>query len=216
LLGAGPCCKKFFSPAPDLSQICVIPFGGSFVTENSQTSEWRLERYREYLRLLARLQITPQLQRKLDPSDVVQQTLLKAHQNLSQFRGQSEAELVAWLRVILANYLADVVRRSRNNAPEAGLERALQHALEQSSARLEAWLAADGSSPSEQVIRQEQLLKLSETLAQLPKDQQVALELKHLQGLSVEAISQHMGRSKSAVGGLLRRGMKGLRELMEE
>jgi RNA polymerase sigma-70 factor (ECF subfamily) len=199
-----------------LSQICVILFGGSFVTENSQTSEWRLERYREYLRLLARSQITPQLQRKLDPSDVVQQTLLKAHQNLSQFRGQSEAELVAWLRAILANYLADVVRRSRSVGQEAGLERTLQHALEQSSARLEAWLAADCSSPSEQVIRQEQLLKLSEALAQLPQDQQLALELKHLQGLSVEAISRQMGRTKSAVGGLLRRGMKGLRELMEE
>ena len=180
-----------------------------------EASQWRLDDYRGYLHVLARLQLDARLRSKLDPSDVVQQTLLKAHEKLDQFRGQNEPEFATWLRRILTNHLIDAMRRWRVGPPEAGIERSLEKAVEQSSVRLEAWLAADSLSPSEHAVRHEQLLQLSEALSQLPKDQQLALELKHLQGCSVEDISQQMDRSKSAVGGLLRHGMRRLRELME-
>ena len=67
---------------------------------SSEADEFRpqVERYREYLMLLARLHVGEQLCGKLDASDVVQQTLLDAHRQRQQFRGQSDGELAAWLR----------------------------------------------------------------------------------------------------------------------
>jgi RNA polymerase sigma-70 factor (ECF subfamily) len=185
------------------------------MTDKADGQEPGLQRYREYLRVLARLHLDSRLQGKLDPSDIVQQALLKAHENRDRFRGQTEAELSAWLRRILASTLADAVRQFGRARRDVAQERSLEAAVEQSSIRLETWLAADQTSPSAQVVRQEQLLQLAAALAQLPEDQRTALEMHHLQACPVEAISAYMGRSKSAVGGLLRRGMHRLRELLE-
>src|SRR4029077_9886139 len=96
-----------------------------------------LERFRDYLGLLARLQLDPRWQAKLDPSDIVQQTLLQAYQARGQFRGQSVAERAAWLRQILARVLANAVRDLSRAKRDAGRERSLEAALSQSSSRLE-------------------------------------------------------------------------------
>jgi len=173
----------------------------------------RLEDYRDYLHLLARLQLDARLQGKLDPSDVVQQTLAKAHQNRDQFRGRTAAEQAAWLRRILANNLVDAARKYQR---EVAVEFALEHAVHESSARLEAWLAAEQSSPSERVGHEEQLLRLAAALARLPDDQRVVVELHHLKQDAVADIARRLGKTEAAVAGLLRRGLKKLRELLHE
>jgi RNA polymerase sigma-70 factor (ECF subfamily) len=181
--------------------------------ENHSGSSLRpLESYRDYLRLLARLQLDARLRGKLDPSDVVQQTMIKAHQHAEQFRGQSEAERAAWLRRILANTLADAARKYRL---ETARGHSLEQALHESSARLEAWLASEQESPSEQADHQEQLLRLAQALGELPDDQRRVIELHHLQGSMLADIAQEMGRTEAAIAGLLRRGRKRLRELLE-
>jgi RNA polymerase sigma-70 factor (ECF subfamily) len=175
-----------------------------------------LERSRAYLCLLARFRLSPRLQAKLDPSDVVQQTLLKAHENLAQFRGQSPAEFMAWLRQILANQLAEAARKFGAGARDLSRERSLQADLDESSARLQAWLAADQSSPSQRAMQEEQLLRLAEALDELPPDQRRAVELHHFQGHPVAEVARLMDRGPEAVVGLLYRGLKKLRRLLED
>jgi RNA polymerase sigma-70 factor (ECF subfamily) len=171
------------------------------------------EDYRDYLHLLARLQLDPRLRGKLDPSDVVQQTLVKAHENAEQFRGRTEAERAGWLRRILTNTLIDAVRKFQR---EINLEIDFARSIDESSARLEAWLAADQSSPSEVAARQEQLLALARALARLPEDQRIAIEWHHLRNASVAEVASQLGRTEASVAGLLRRGLQNLRTLLQE
>jgi RNA polymerase sigma-70 factor (ECF subfamily) len=178
----------------------------------SQKPDLALEQYRDYLRLLAQVQFDERLQGKLDASDIVQETLLKAHKARAQFHGQEGAELAAWLRQILTHTLIDAVRRFTNEGRDVALEQAMEKSVQESSLRLEAWLASAQDAPEAQAQRHEELLELAEKLAQLPADQQLALQLKHLEGLSVEEISKRLGRSEASVAGLLRRGLKELRD----
>jgi RNA polymerase sigma-70 factor, ECF subfamily len=173
----------------------------------------RIEDYRDYLHLLARLQLDPRLRGKLDPSDLVQQTLVKAHQNREQFRGQTAAEQAAWLRRILANNLIDAARKYQR---EVAAEVAVEKAVHDSSARLEAWLAVEQSSPSERLGREEQLLRLAAALARLPDDQRIVIELHHLKQEAVADIARGLDKTEAAVAGLLRRGLKKLRQLLQE
>jgi RNA polymerase sigma-70 factor (ECF subfamily) len=176
--------------------------------------DFAVEKFRPYLYLLAKLHMDPRLRGRVDPSDVVQQTLLTAHAKQSQFRGTSDAERAAWLRAILANHLALSMRQYGQQG--GGRMRSLQDALDHSSARLGAFLAADQSSPSDALVRAEQAVRLAAALAQLPEDQRTAVELRHLQGLSVPDVGKRMDRTVPAVAGLLHRGTKALRALMEE
>jgi RNA polymerase sigma-70 factor (ECF subfamily) len=175
-----------------------------------------LDRYRPYLHMLARLQINPRLAGKLDPSDAVQQTLLQAYRARDQFRGDTPEELAAWLRRILAHHLANALRDLHAARRDVKLERSLEAALDASSARLERWLAADESSPSQKVEREENLVRLAGAMSQLPEAQREALVLQHWQGWSLAEIGEHLGRSPAAVAGLIKRGLRQLRVLLAE
>lgn len=182
----------------------------------SEDRDWALDQHREYLLMLARVQLDPRLRDKLDPSDVVQQTLLDAHRKQSQFRGQTDAEKAAWLRQILARNLVDTLRAFGQAKRDVARERSIEAALEQSSHRLGAWLAAEQSSPSQGLQRHEQAVQLADALAKLPETQREALVLQNWHGWSLAEIGQHMDRSPSAVAGLLKRGLKQLRGLLQE
>jgi RNA polymerase sigma-70 factor (ECF subfamily) len=175
-----------------------------------------IEEYMNYLRLLARLQIDPRLRGKLDPSDVVQQTLLAAHEKREQFRGSGDAEMAGWLREILANKLAQAGREFASRKRDLALEQSLHVALEKSSLHLEEFLADQQPAPGERLIRNERVLRLAGAMAQLPEDQRLAVEMKHLQDFTIAEISQVMGRSEPSVTGLLRRGLAQLRRLLAE
>jgi RNA polymerase sigma-70 factor (ECF subfamily) len=175
----------------------------------------QLERHRALLRLLASIHLDPRLKAKLDPSDLVQETLAAAHAALPAFRGTTPAELEAWLRTILARTLLHAVRKylQQQNC-DVRRERPLDALAEHSSRRLADWLAAEQSSPSQKVVHNEQVLRLALAMDALPGAQREALVLQHWYGLSLAEIGAHLGRSPAAVAGLIKRALRTLRGKM--
>ena len=128
----------------------------------------------------------------------------------------TRAQQVAWLRKTLANNLTDEVRKLLSDKRGGGRDRSLEQALEQSSARLEAWLASDQSSPSEHAVHHEQLCLMAQALEELPDDQRTAVELRYVHGRTLGEIAEQLQRSKGAVAKLLSRGMARLHVRLAE
>jgi RNA polymerase sigma-70 factor (ECF subfamily) len=165
--------------------------------------EQQARRWGDYLSLLAGACLDPRLRAKIDLSGVVQQTLLEAYQGHPLLQLEHPAQELAWLRRILANNLADELRKLATGKRDLAREQSLQAQME---------LAAQQSSPSEQAQRNEQALALAEALAQLPDLQREALVLQHWHGWSMDEIAKHLGRTRAAVAGLIKRGLQQLRE----
>ncbi|HUE69397.1 MAG TPA: sigma-70 family RNA polymerase sigma factor [Pirellulaceae bacterium] len=171
-----------------------------------------LEQYRQYLRLLAQSQVGRSLRVRLDPSDLVQETLLEAQRDFSRFAGSGEGELTAWLRRILVRNLADQLKHHHSQKRDFERDQPLDLLVEQAHAAL----AAPLSTPSAQVSRHEQAVVLTQAMAQLPADYREVITLRHLEGASFEAIAQRMGRTSGAVRMLWMRALERLGRLMEK
>jgi RNA polymerase sigma-70 factor (ECF subfamily) len=175
-----------------------------------------LELYRNYLRLLARSLVGPDLCVRLDQSDLVQDTFLNAHRKFDQFRGHSEAELVSWLRRILANILANQAKRNRGKGCDHRREQSLEVMLERSDQALQRAMAAPGSSPSAQATRRERAVLLADAMEKLTPEQREVFVLRHLNGVSLAETAAHLGLSRNAVANLWLRAVKSLNAILQE
>jgi RNA polymerase sigma-70 factor (ECF subfamily) len=171
--------------------------------------------YRDYLSLLARVQIGRRLRGKADDSDLIQETFLEASRHFGRFRGTTEAEFVSWLRQILAANLANLVRRYYGTQRrDVRLERELADELDQSSQALNPALIAPQSSPSQLASRREQAVRVADALNRLPDAYREVIVLAHLEGLGFPEVAQRMGRSVHSVKHLWARALGRLRREM--
>jgi RNA polymerase sigma-70 factor (ECF subfamily) len=178
-------------------------------------TNWQFAEYRPLLRLQARqLRQDKRLLVRFDWSDLVQQTLLKAHCDLAQFKGKTEAELIQWLRQILTHTAIDRARHDFAGCRDIRLERSLRIAVGDSSACLDKFVADRGPSPSEQVQKQELLVRLAEAIEQLPPRQRAVFIGRKLLGKSLGDLAADLKLTKKAAAGLLFRAVQNLCQLM--
>jgi RNA polymerase sigma-70 factor (ECF subfamily) len=125
-----------------------------------------------------------------------------AQQCFGQFRGEKEAELRGWLRAIMRNQVAQLVRG------RAGADNDRQQ-------EIDSGLAADVRTPSSEVGRQEEIDSVRAALGKLPEHYQRVIQLHEYEKLSWEEIGQRMGRSPEAVRKLWSRAVDELGKLLK-
>jgi RNA polymerase sigma-70 factor (ECF subfamily) len=172
-----------------------------------------LHLYRNYLRLLARTWLTGAAKGKADPSDLVQETLLRAAQAFDGFRGTSEEELVGWLRQIMARQLTDLVRRLRAECRDIGREEPLDAVL---GDKLHAMASSSFAGPSGALRRRELGVALADALAQLSASRREVIVLRNLEEREWPEIARRMGKSEAAVKKLWARALLALRPIISE
>ena len=177
------------------------------------TDDWPLDRYRPLLLLHTRqLRLGTLRRAKFDSSDVVHETFLKALRGRDTFRGNTEGELVAWLRAILRNVLVDQVRASAVcGAVAASLDDA-----NEAGTPIAAYLTAASPGPSTLASRKEEILRVAAAVGRLPEDEQDAVVARHVLGLPVCEVAARLGRTEKAAAMLLYRAKVRLKELLAE
>lgn len=188
---------------------------GQFASPMNRDAVEDLEPFRKYLTVLAELHLDRKLRGKLGPSDVVQQTMLRAYSAIGELRSRQPEVLVVWLRRILARTLADAVKHYERDRRDVGLERSLEADIDRSASGFAAWLAADQTSPSGRAERNEELLRMVGALAELPDQMREVVVLKHCQGWTLRRIAERMGKTVPAVASLLRRGLEEMRNRLK-
>jgi RNA polymerase sigma-70 factor (ECF subfamily) len=171
-----------------------------------------LDRFRDYLRFLARTHLYNTIRGKVDPSDIVQETFLQAHRHLGSFQGRTSQELAGWLRKILARNLMQAARHYGFDKRDVKRELSIEQQLASSSAVLGGLLADDQPAPSDRLAREEQMLVLAAQLERLPVAQQSAIVLHYWHNLSLKEVAERLDRSPEAVAGLIYRGLKAIRQ----
>lgn len=174
------------------------------------------EKCRAYVTVVARAQVESWLQAKVDPSGLVQQTLLEAHRGLENFRGATEGEWLAWLRRILMHNAADFVRQfGAAEKRRVGREVPLRPPTGDGGSWIGHRDPSDpGESPSELVLRRERELQIAEAVSKLSDDYREVIMLRNLQRLPFNDVARRMGRSRPAVQMLWMRALCKLQEAM--
>jgi RNA polymerase sigma-70 factor (ECF subfamily) len=194
----------------DLGRLIEAARGG-----DAGALEEMLERCRQYLLLVANLELPDDLRAKVGASDLVQETWIEAHRDVAMFRGRSEAELIGWLRGILLHNLANAIDRYRNTAKR---DVAREVALGDAAA---AGAPADGAltapeTPSREAMVRERDDALRLAIERLPETYRQVIQWRNYERCPFEEIGQRLGRSAEAARKLWTRALEQLRQDLGE
>jgi RNA polymerase sigma-70 factor, ECF subfamily len=167
-----------------------------------------LEKNRDYLRNLADRLLDNRVARRIDASDVVQQTCLSVHKQIGDFVGQDAAQFAAWLRQIHERNIQNAVR-DQLHTEKRDISR--EECLDDGEVR-----AISQTTPSQHVVRREESVRLAQAIAQLVDDEREALRRRYLEGQTVAEIAVAMGLTKDALARLFKRAMKNVKRHLRD
>lgn len=170
-----------------------------------------LQAIRPYLLAVAEDQLASEIRPKLAASDIVQNAMCQAWQDFGDFRGQSRAELVGWLRKILCNCAIDGARQHRGTAKR---DISREQSLDQLKSEIGAALADSCDSPSAIAMAKETRQQVEQVVRRMSSQQEQVIRLRNDLGLTYEEMGVALSCSKAAARKLWLKAVKELgREL---
>jgi RNA polymerase sigma-70 factor, ECF subfamily len=181
--------------------------------EQRLCDSWSIGRLRPWLQMVAERELTDRLRGRVDASDIVQQTLLKAWQGESQFTGETQEQRLAWLRTILKNTIRDHHRRLFGaNKRGSGREQAATDLFKASDPGLSQYAIERGPTVSGELAAAEEWNQFERSLARLSDEQRRVIEMRHFEELSFSDIALRMNKSDPAVRMLWVRALRNLQQ----
>ncbi len=188
------------------------------VRQNDRAAQDRLlQRYRGRLRALIALRLDARLRARIDPSDVVQDSLAEANRRLAEYARTQPLPFYPWLRGLALEQLAQHYRR-HVRAQKRSVQReekSLSGLPDDSLDELADRLAASGSSPSARLRKQDLRRWLQQALARLPQRDREVIVLRHLEQLSVRDMAAVLGITEATAKVRHARALERLRKLLE-
>lgn len=172
-----------------------------------------LARHTDFLlRVISKLMGTA-LRRTIEPTDVLQETLLIAAQRFAHFQGSDEQEMTSWLCALARRKLIDLARH--NGRLKRALKRrlSLDESLADGDESLAARLPLDTCTASQVAVKRELTDKLAEAMTQIDRREAEVLWLRYVEGMSLESIGRQIGVGRHGAGGLVSRALRNLRRL---
>ena len=182
----------------DLENSSVDPNESQVLFDQARAGDdaslWSLtEQFRPYLKALVRRNIGAHLAGKVDDSDIVQQSLIRAVSKFREFEGVHVAQWQAWLVAIVKNETRNTVRFWHQQRRDAMLERNPVNGSKPEWDPIGA-----NSTPSRIAIRRERAARLMETIGQLNEDQQNLIHWRHFENLPHQEIARRLGITEAA------------------
>ncbi len=199
--------------APDTDDLIAQAAEG-----DTAAREGLLARHRERLRKMIACRLDRRLAARVDPSDVVQEVLAKANDNLDRWLRDRPIPFYPWLREMAAQELITLYRRHVEAARRSVRreEPGMLALPDESLAHLAQQLATSATSPSQRLLKKEKQQRVREALSQLPERDREILVLRHLEQLSVAETAEVLGIREGAVKTRHVRALERLRLLLQE
>jgi len=170
------------------------------VTGDSAARDELLQRHRSRLRRMVVVRVDPRLAARVDPSDVVQESLAEAAANLDRYLRERPLPFYPWLRQFAQRRLIDLHRRHvKARRRSVTRERESIGPSDHSALALADRLFARTSSPSQRLRRQERGDRVRAALAALPEADREVLVLRILEGLPTREAAEVLGITEVAV-----------------
>jgi RNA polymerase sigma-70 factor (ECF subfamily) len=195
---------------PDTERLLIRAAAGDVAARGAL-----LVRHRERLRRMVAVRLDPRLAARVDPSDVVQETLAEADRRLNDYLRDQPLPFYPWLRQLAGERLgAEYRRHVRAARRSVGREVPVVELPEGSVLALADRLLDRGTGPSEAARRQEQRDRVRRALAELPAAEREVLALRYLEELSAREVGAILGIGEEAAKKRALRALKRLQEFL--